>query len=424
MSLPAFNSNNQSPDLFLGTADAIGARLCRDALWAGARCNWLGASMEVAGNNWVAAHRAFGPELYNGTAGIALFLARLFEATNEKLYRTTAEGGMKQALSRLDDINPGAHAGFYSGLVGIAYTLLQLGEITGNEEFIDKALHILEDLLKEEPDQQGLDVLAGISGAIPVLLSIHQRYQKDFLVDMATGYGEHLLKSARKSEQGWSWNTLDGFTQHDLTGFSHGTAGIAWALLELFQVTQQEKFRTGAEQGFLYERHWFSPQHGNWPDFRNFSTPGTGTEGSPTYMLAWCHGAPGIGLSRLRAYHLSGEDVYRHEAEAALRTTIQGLQQAILTNQGNYSLCHGNAGNAELMIYASDVLGNMDYKAIADQVGKHGIEQHQKNAIPWSCGVMGGGETPNLMLGLAGIGYFYLRLYDPVKYPSVLIICG
>jgi lantibiotic modifying enzyme len=35
---------------------------------------------------------------------------------------------------------------------------------------------------------------------------------------------------------------------------------------------------------------------------------------------------------------------------------------------------------------------------------------------------MGGGETPNLMLGLAGIGYFYLRLYDPVKYPSVLII--
>ena len=223
--------------------------------------------MEVAGNSWVVAHRAFGPELYNGTAGIALFLARLFEATNEKLYRTTAEGGMKQALSRLDDINPGAHAGFYSGLVGIAYTLLQLGETFGNEEFIDKALHILEDLLKDEPDQQGLDVLAGISGAIPVLLSIHQRYQKDFLVDMATGYGEHLLKSARKSEQGWSWNTLDGFTQHDLTGFSHGTAGIAWALLELFQVTQQENFRTGAEQGFLYERHWFSPQHGNWPDF-------------------------------------------------------------------------------------------------------------------------------------------------------------
>ena len=36
--------------------------------------------------------------------------------------------------------------------------------------------------------------------------------------------------------------------------------------------------------------------------------------------------------------------------------------------------------------------------------------------------VPGGGETPNLMIGLAGIGYFYLRLYDPVAVPSVLIM--
>ena len=141
-------------------------------------------------------------------------------------------------------------------------------------------------------------------------------------------------------------------------------------------------------------------------------------------MLAWCHGAPGIGLSRLRAYQISGDDVYRQEAEVALQTTAQGLQQAILTRQGNYSLCHGNAGNAELMMYASDVLGNTDYRAIADQVGRQGIEEHQKSGVPWSCGVVGGGETPNLMLGLAGIGYFYLRLYDAVRYPSVLIIGG
>jgi len=33
---------------------------------------------------------------------------------------------------------------------------------------------------------------------------------------------------------------------------------------------------------------------------------------------------------------------------------------------------------------------------------------------------MSGGETPNLMLGTAGIGYFYLRLYDSAAVPSVL----
>ena len=31
-------------------------------------------------------------------------------------------------------------------------------------------------------------------------------------------------------------------------------------------------------------------------------------------------------------------------------------------------------------------------------------------------------ETPSLMLGTAGIAYFYLRLYDPCQVPSVLIL--
>ena len=37
-------------------------------------------------------------------------------------------------------------------------------------------------------------------------------------------------------------------------------------------------------------------------------------------------------------------------------------------------------------------------------------------------GGLGGGETPGLMLGLAGIGYFYLRLFDPDGVPPVLIV--
>ena len=48
-------------------------------------------------------------------------------------------------------------------------------------------------------------------------------------------------------------------------------------------------------------------------------------------------------------------------------------------------------------------------------------EFHQ-NRNPWPCGVMSGGETPNLMLGTAGIGYFYLRLYDAAAVPSVLLL--
>ena len=38
-------------EAFLETAAFLGRRLCRDALWAGDRCNWLGDSMEFVGGD-------------------------------------------------------------------------------------------------------------------------------------------------------------------------------------------------------------------------------------------------------------------------------------------------------------------------------------------------------------------------------------
>jgi lantibiotic modifying enzyme len=39
----------------------------------------------------------------------------------------------------------------------------------------------------------------------------------------------------------------------DLTGFSHGAAGIALSLLELWGITKEARFREVAEAGFSYE---------------------------------------------------------------------------------------------------------------------------------------------------------------------------
>jgi hypothetical protein len=69
--------------LLLHAAAGIGARLCRDAFWAGGRCTWLGPSMEHVDGSWQVAERAFGPDLYAGTSGIALFLAHLHARTGE-----------------------------------------------------------------------------------------------------------------------------------------------------------------------------------------------------------------------------------------------------------------------------------------------------------------------------------------------------
>jgi type 2 lantibiotic biosynthesis protein LanM len=408
-------------EAFLETAASIGRRLCRDALWAGSRCNWLGDSMEFVDGSFRVAHRALGADFYSGTSGIALFLATLHRLTAEPLFRITAEGALAHALARADDVPPSARIGLYSGWTGLAFAAMVAGEAFEDAALVEKAYALLVAAARDHGAAGGLDVIGGAAGAIPVLLRLQPGHRPDDLIALAARLGDHLLERARKSEAGWSWNTLEGQTQRDPTGFSHGVAGIAWALLELSAATGETRFRDAAEQGLAYERHWFSAEHENWPDFRAIAASGTGG-GTPSYMVAWCHGAPGIGLSRLRAFELLGTDVMRLEGEAAIRTTTRMLSHPGIGMQGDFTLCHGRAGNAELLVYAAQALGDEAARAGAEAVGRQGIEVFRRNDLPWPCGVPGGGETPNLMLGLAGIGYFYLRLYDPENVPSVLIV--
>jgi lantibiotic modifying enzyme len=133
----------------------------------------------------------------------------------------------------------------------------------------------------------------------------------------------------------------------------------------------------------------------------------------------WCHGAPGIALSRLRAAELLGDDALRSEALVALATTRETIVEAVETGIGNFSLCHGIAGNADVLLEGSrSGLGETDDLDLLAAVAELGAERYARPAAAWPCGTHAA-ETPSLMLGLAGIGHFYLRLADPTV-PSVL----
>jgi lantibiotic biosynthesis protein len=402
---------------YLEAADALGARLCRDAIWSGDRCNWLGDSMEFIESRWQVAHRTFGPDFYSGTSGIAFFLANLSSFTQEKVFRKTAVGAFNCALSQMDRYGLDTGFGFYSGLTGIAYALTESGEIFGDDHLVQFGLELLEKVSSSEPNSaQSWDVVSGSAGVIPVLLKLYERYARPFLLDAALRHGDLVLQAADRSEEGWSWETIPDHAMKNLTGFSHGTAGIAWALLELYQKSTEPRFLEAAQQALRYERQLFDPQQENWPDFRSATETG-----SSVYAAAWCHGAPGIGLSRLRCYQLLKDEECLAEAKAALRTTSKSLSQAVASGQGNYSLCHGNCGNAELLLAAGDLVADKDCLLSVHQMADSAIEKYHLGRMPWPCGVLNGGETPNLMLGLAGIGYFFLRLYER-KTPSVLIV--
>jgi lantibiotic modifying enzyme len=191
--------------------------------------------------------------------------------------------------------------------------------------------------------------------------------------------------------------------------------------LELFQATGASKYRAAAIEAFEYERSWFDAGAGNWPDFRRVSAGSKRSRRHLTFATQWCHGAPGIAISRLRAYELLGDQVCKAEATIALDTTRGALEQALRSGLGDLSLCHGLAGNAEVLCYGARVLGPEPAQAdaLTAAVAQAGMERCATQPETTSSDDTGG-EPPGLMLGLAGNGYFYLRLIDPAM-PSILI---
>lgn len=402
---------------FLEAAFSLGARLCRDALWAGDCCNYLGFSMENLGGRWHQAYRAYGPDLYGGTAGIGLFLARLYAATGERLARHTARGALRHALNRAADVEVPSRWGLYTGWPGLSLAALEASVLLGEEELAQQAWRLLRELRKEQPAGQ-FDLLAGLAGAIPLLILAGQKLpdSKD-LLELAVSLGDTLIAAGQWSEIGLSWGDAGQPGSRliaNLAGYSHGAAGIGLALLELWRACGEPRFQAAFTATLNYERFHFDAVEENWPDLRLPEQAGAPvTAAGKAFMKAWCHGAPGIGLARLRAFEILGEQSCLQEAETAIRSTERHFVAGQEMSQTNYSLCHGVFGNADLLLEGARVLSRPALRAKAEALGRQAIEEVLLPRRSWPCGTMGQVEVPGLMLGLAGIGHFYLRLAEP-----------
>lgn len=423
------------PELYLQTAYGLGQKLCRSAIWFEDQCNWIGAEperqIEVApgtGSTWI----TLGADLYGGTSGIALFLGELYTLTGDSEIRRTAIGAIRQALARLETCPPPFRLGLYSGWTGIAVAAARLGTVLKEPELIESAVQLVNRTICEIPIGPEFDLISGIAGGLSGLLCLQKilkttlnpgvkgEVSEDSWLDFAQQLGDALVQFATPEVAGCSWGAKPTRSRN-LLGFSHGTAGVAYALLELFQVTGETRYQQMAQLALDYERHWFDAEALNWPDFREDSALGRRKRSSYSFMTAWCHGAAGVALSRLRAYELFAEERYKTEAITALETTHRVTEQWLSSGTANYSLCHGLVGNAEVLIYGTQVLGDSGNSSaqLVNHIVIQGIERCGKNHDRWPGGI-NTGETPGLMLGLSGIGYFYLRLYQP-KVPSVLI---
>ena len=146
-----------------------------------------------------------------------------------------------------------------------------------------------------------------------------------------------------------------------------------------------------------------------WADLRYVAA------GEPArYMAAWCNGATGIGLSRLRILRHYHDPALLRDAGAAVRATLRkGFGN-------NHCLCHGDLGSLELLLEASRGLGDPAWGRELSEQTSRVFASIEENG--WICGLPLAVESPGLMEGIAGIGYGLLRLAAPDRVPSVMLL--
>ena len=377
-------------------ASKIGERLAELAI-GNDEVTWAGLVPDDDKNFKLA---ALGVDLYDGLPGVILFLAHLGALTGATRHTELAKSALK-TLQRMLSGQPGMElcCGGFAGWGGLIYCFAQLAALWWDEGLRGEARRIAEKTVEIAESDTYLDVISGVSGLALALRSLNR------MEEPARICGERLLATLMKTKEGAGWYQKE-ISKQPLTGFAHGNAGIGYALLEIAKTTRDGNFAKAARHAFDYERALFSAEQGNWPDLRE--------KRNSDYMLAWCHGAPGIGLSRLGAWRCGEDKLLREEIDTALKTTLQS------GFGGNHSLCHGALGNLEVVLFAAGALGDDNWAQRASRLAGGVLDLAKETG--WICGNALGVESPGLMTGIAGIGYELLRLSAPERVPSVLVL--
>jgi class II lanthipeptide synthase len=400
-----------TPALFAAEADKIAAEIAERAIRRGPGAAWIG--LDWLGDSEVFQLVCLGPDLYNGTSGIAVFLAAYAAVTGHAPSAALARAALAHLRKNLKSRNAARFAralgiGGATGLGSIVYAFAVIAKCLddgGLRAEAGSAARLFTDELIAADKQ--LDVMSGSAGGILGLLRLHRDTGADDVLARAIRCGEHLLAQRRLGAEGCRSWAIQGKDGKALNGMSHGAAGFAYALSSLAAATSREEFAAAAAECIAFEDSSYHATRHNWPDLRSSEAH---------WPCQWCHGATGIGLARLGMGKNGGAFATRADIEKAVTGVTQNTPMPVDT------LCCGALGGIEFLCEAASTLKRDDLRdAAARRLTAVLARAAATGDYRWN----NGKRQFNLGLfrGLSGVGYTLLRqAATPDKpLPNVLI---
>ncbi len=378
--------------------------------------------------------RAAGYGLYDGMAGIALFLAAASRCSGDSAAASLALRALAPLRSRLraapsyaDEYGIGGAEGAASAVYALARTGILLNDDALLDDALDAARLISPAAVKHDAS---FDVLYGSAGAILALVALHRVRPRDWLVERALACGRHLLAArvpvaAARGGASAAWPTCAG----GRAGFAHGAAGIALALFRLHAATGITEYATAAIDAVEADELLRSgrpcepvadgasathvppgTRHSGhaWPPSREAASLGA----------SWCRGSAGIGLVCLAPAAGAHAVELRPRAQ---RCISHVRARHALSEETDAGVCCGTMGEVELLLTAGLRWGDTTLLAAAHERASRVVRRlrstHRRGRAGPACADVG---DPALYRGRAGIGYLLLRLCHPELLPSFL----
>jgi lantibiotic modifying enzyme len=228
------------------------------AIAAGRRLVQLGQDAEQ-GKKWAMSpsYDRLMPNFSHGTAGIAYFLATLYQQTGEQAFLDAAVAGARylQAVAKTDDggclvfhHEPGGEDLFYLGWchgpVGTARLFYRLAEVTGDPEWMTWVRRCARSLITSGIPEgrtpgywNNVGQCCGAAGVAQLFIDLYRVTGERQFQDFAIRITADLLDRATRTDGGLKWAQAEHRVRPELlvaqTGYMQGAAGIGLLFLHL-----------------------------------------------------------------------------------------------------------------------------------------------------------------------------------------------
>ncbi|WP_412757015.1 lanthionine synthetase LanC family protein [Legionella bozemanae] len=364
---------------------------------------WLSISIENGAQHQIK-HRysqqyEFRRSANRGVAGVVYALSRLahfgFLPQEGRLRIQQAINWLISDQYTVDGELPGLHFG--TAGVGVALTEAISTGIQNSDESLIKVIHTCLNKTVDWPD-----ITHGAAGQGIAAMYCFDRLGIPSFQENVEQCVDYLMTN-QLADGSWIMpEGVPGMSGEILSGFAHGVAGIAYFLTEFSARENDNAAWTSAVRAI----NWLQQQAIHQQIGEDSLLMWTYSTKNPARWRWWCHGGPGIALTYLRLYELTGEKEYADLTRQALKIHPINLRYP------NFSQCHGLSGLGDIYLEAFRILGDEEWLERAAFVAKflYAMRQTTETGAYYWLTEDPHVATADLMVGSSGILHFFLRL--------------